>query len=161
MIRRPPRSTLFPYTTLFRSLRGELREQAAQVPVDLAGLGRRRVDARPDGPDRLVGEDDLPELRRRQTREPGAQLTLDRREGEPLAPLLRRLADADDRREPVGHGRADLEIDHRVGLADLLAPLGVAEEHPAAADLDEHRRRDLAGMGASRLVVTRLRPELG
>src|SRR2546430_5365556 len=25
MIRRPPRSTLFPYTTLFRSVRGELR----------------------------------------------------------------------------------------------------------------------------------------
>src|SRR2546422_8484710 len=30
MIRRPPRSTLFPYTTLFRSLLGEARE-AAQV----------------------------------------------------------------------------------------------------------------------------------
>src|SRR2546425_7894549 len=25
MIRRPPRSTLFPYTTLFRSMRGEVR----------------------------------------------------------------------------------------------------------------------------------------
>src|SRR5256885_16184790 len=35
MIRRPPRSTLFPYTTLFRSLRGEQmdlsRTQAAGV----------------------------------------------------------------------------------------------------------------------------------
>src|SRR5258708_29063625 len=28
MIRRPPRSTLFPYTTLFRSLRREARRQA-------------------------------------------------------------------------------------------------------------------------------------
>src|SRR5256885_16688706 len=28
MIRRPPRSTLFPYTTLFRSIRAEFRELA-------------------------------------------------------------------------------------------------------------------------------------
>src|SRR2546423_7675653 len=28
MIRRPPRSTLFPYTTLFRSRRGTIRERA-------------------------------------------------------------------------------------------------------------------------------------
>src|SRR2546429_3339301 len=32
MIRRPPRSTLFPYTTLFRSVIGETR-----IPGDLAG----------------------------------------------------------------------------------------------------------------------------
>src|SRR5256885_10584013 len=32
MIRRPPRSTLFPYTTLFRSLRG--RRAARHVDVD-------------------------------------------------------------------------------------------------------------------------------
>src|SRR2546422_4555847 len=35
MIRRPPRSTLFPYTTLFRSRRGRRR---LRVP----GVGRRR-----------------------------------------------------------------------------------------------------------------------
>src|SRR3712207_6969193 len=33
MIRRPPRSTLFPYTTLFRSL-GVLRDVAAPVRLD-------------------------------------------------------------------------------------------------------------------------------
>src|SRR5256885_10908376 len=33
MIRRPPRSTLFPYTTLFRSVRG--RETRAQLKADL------------------------------------------------------------------------------------------------------------------------------
>src|SRR5207244_8963362 len=43
MIRRPPRSTLFPYTTLFRSV-----EEIAQGPVGLpqgghAGAGRRAV----------------------------------------------------------------------------------------------------------------------
>src|SRR3712207_7145022 len=34
MIRRPPRSTLFPYTTLFRSrMRGGSREDSARMPV--------------------------------------------------------------------------------------------------------------------------------
>src|SRR3712207_7956349 len=34
MIRRPPRSTLFPYTTLFRSLARVPRREAAQLGVD-------------------------------------------------------------------------------------------------------------------------------
>src|SRR2546421_3488762 len=47
MIRRPPRSTLFPYTTLFRSIPGEhltlpslagLRRMAARLPASVAGL---------------------------------------------------------------------------------------------------------------------------
>src|SRR3712207_8996704 len=42
MIRRPPRSTLFPYTTLFRSLRGLLRDDG----VDLTWL---RSVAEPTG----------------------------------------------------------------------------------------------------------------
>src|SRR3712207_7518959 len=39
MIRRPPRSTLFPYTTLFRS---ELRQRTLELR-DLALVGRRAV----------------------------------------------------------------------------------------------------------------------
>src|SRR3712207_6982345 len=40
MIRRPPRSTLFPYTTLFRSVAGVTRERgvALEEPVDVARL---------------------------------------------------------------------------------------------------------------------------
>src|SRR3712207_7017157 len=41
MIRRPPRSTLFPYTTLFRSDRG-VGEQ--RVGDQLLGIVRRRLD---------------------------------------------------------------------------------------------------------------------
>src|SRR3712207_7280741 len=36
MIRRPPRSTLFPYTTLFRSGRRAERSQALLVPAEAA-----------------------------------------------------------------------------------------------------------------------------
>src|SRR2546426_12056981 len=42
MIRRPPRSTLFPYTTLFRSRRREiesLQERAQMAPPSVAALG--------------------------------------------------------------------------------------------------------------------------
>src|SRR2546430_11928604 len=57
MIRRPPRSTLFPYTTLFRSVRdpdrggararaGDLVENAARLlaRIDDGAFGRRLVD---------------------------------------------------------------------------------------------------------------------
>src|SRR5437667_1570382 len=57
LIRRPPRSTLFPYTTLFRSFR---RDQAGQPEVqdlDLTGVQDEevaRLDV-PMGDPRLVG----------------------------------------------------------------------------------------------------------
>src|SRR3989475_1097373 len=43
MIRRPPRSTLFPYTTLFRSARGP--ERSVLLPVPALRLLRERHDA--------------------------------------------------------------------------------------------------------------------
>src|SRR2546425_2519127 len=44
MIRRPPRSTLFPYTTLFRSLSGGLRAGPGEVCRERRGArGRRRA----------------------------------------------------------------------------------------------------------------------
>src|SRR2546426_8654562 len=41
MIRRPPRSTLFPYTTLFRSLRAAMRAARAKSPVTPHTSARR------------------------------------------------------------------------------------------------------------------------
>src|SRR5262245_64625069 len=51
MIRRPPRSTLFPYTTLFRSCvppgsRRRSRQSCAQGPAATAGPGARRATVR-------------------------------------------------------------------------------------------------------------------
>src|ERR1039458_290757 len=49
MIRRPPRSTLFPYTTLFRSL--HVPPPALGLhPGELGGADRRRVRLRGEGP---------------------------------------------------------------------------------------------------------------
>src|SRR2546426_8403041 len=47
MIRRPPRSTLFPYTTFFRSRRGGFPRPAADRVV-LGGAGRARARDRRD-----------------------------------------------------------------------------------------------------------------
>src|SRR2546425_2989092 len=49
MIRRPPRSTLFPYTTLFRSLAEDavVREAPAHDAVELGGI-ERRAPRQPD-----------------------------------------------------------------------------------------------------------------
>src|SRR5438128_9436625 len=45
MIRRPPRSTLFPYTTLFRSRgRPRRRERAADLPGELVGPQADQLD---------------------------------------------------------------------------------------------------------------------
>src|SRR5215207_5119440 len=43
MIRRPPRSTLFPYTTLFRSILGTVRSSCARSPssTSTSTTGRR------------------------------------------------------------------------------------------------------------------------
>src|SRR3712207_7059573 len=53
MIRRPPRSTLFPYTTLFRSLLGDAHLPVGPTLADLAqvgddDLGQRRLEAQVD-----------------------------------------------------------------------------------------------------------------
>src|SRR5438445_13357267 len=62
MIRRPPRSTLFPYTTLFRSLR--LGRGLGQVVVDAGLLRDGRGRARESGVDR--SEEHTSELQSRQ-----------------------------------------------------------------------------------------------
>src|SRR2546430_2866728 len=55
MIRRPPRSTLFPYTTLFRSARVGAGGGARSAAAADAGAARRQLRDRPVGVDaRLV-----------------------------------------------------------------------------------------------------------
>src|SRR5574341_2090232 len=56
MIRRPPRSTLFPYTTLFRSPRREQHRRGEEAARG-APIGRQREDGRgEDGEGQLVPE---------------------------------------------------------------------------------------------------------
>src|SRR5438445_60639 len=55
--------------------------------------------------------------------------------------------------------RAHLPVDLLVGLAELLPTLGVADEHEPAAELGQHRGRDLSGERAGRLPVAVLGAE--
>src|SRR3712207_7212490 len=71
MIRRPPRSTLFPYTTLFRSREREVAHvggsEARTPAVLLDQQARRRDFGRDAGPDRHVRlEEHTSELQSRQ-----------------------------------------------------------------------------------------------
>src|SRR2546430_10233650 len=64
MIRRPPRSTLFPYPTLFRSL-------VTSPAIELAGIGEQQPRL-PDEIERQVGEAQVL-LQRRRVSDPLAQ----------------------------------------------------------------------------------------
>src|SRR3712207_6900900 len=67
MIRRPPRSTLFPYTTLFRSEQpgvGELRGEVAAADHPHVVAGRRLHDPRVGGDDVVPHEPHVPALHR-------------------------------------------------------------------------------------------------
>src|SRR3712207_7013489 len=55
MIRRPPRSTLFPYTTLFRSIDAALR-QPAQLPDPRPPAAQREAGERHRARQRQAGE---------------------------------------------------------------------------------------------------------
>src|SRR2546422_7659579 len=68
MIRRPPRSTLFPYTTLFRSIAndlGPLQELAFHVVCRLAQRRRRHVEGEPVQPLADRSEEHTSELQSR------------------------------------------------------------------------------------------------
>src|SRR2546426_9323189 len=56
MIRRPPRSTLFPYTTLFRSLAGHDRDRPRppEVPREPTGRALEAVLEAPDEADPVL-----------------------------------------------------------------------------------------------------------
>src|SRR5687767_15638610 len=48
MIRRPPRSTLFPYTTLFRSIPDEHGEAAIEEALSFGPVGAADIEGRTD-----------------------------------------------------------------------------------------------------------------
>src|SRR3712207_7323143 len=88
MIRRPPRSTLFPYTTLFRSRAVDRGGDPVGHPVHLRD---RRPDPGHDGGDLLAGGPDLLDLRGHPLGGPaglvGEVLDLRGHDGEALAGL--------------------------------------------------------------------------
>src|SRR3712207_8850551 len=98
MIRRPPRSTLFPYTTLFRShdcvsARGDLRADAVGVGDGAQVVDAVEVESRdgitPVAAPRSRSEEHTSELQSRQYLV--CRLLLEKKQTNALAPLLSTL----------------------------------------------------------------------
>src|SRR2546430_9131339 len=62
MIRRPPRSTLFPYTTLFRSLRASRQKGHPEWRRNISKRGESRYRSASRAPDSVRSEEHTSEL---------------------------------------------------------------------------------------------------
>src|SRR5205807_1406172 len=134
-----------------------LPQPRADVRVRLGGLRRRRVPARADRPDRLVGDDEARNLIAGEPVEPNLDLTIEDGERLVALALVERLADADDRNELGAERGGDLAVHELVGLVEISAPLGMADDHVFGPRLLEHRRADFAGERALALPMQILR----
>src|SRR3712207_7541434 len=122
MIRRPPRSTLFPYTTLFRSVPGQQRSTQRRRPLDDVGVVPRAVPGAlqvgqvgerhpasveqavtPEGPGRRRSEEHTSELQSRQYLV--CRLLLEKKNSTPLYASSRSSAHMPARtlRRPLAH----------------------------------------------------------
>src|SRR3712207_5339946 len=160
MIRRPPRSTLFPYTTLFRS------DELALGTADLVQL-LDDVDRDPDRA-RLVGQragDRLPDPPRRVGRELEALAVVEllRRANQPERALL---DEVEERESLVAVVLRDGDDEPQVGLDHLLLGVEIAALDPAREvdlllggeepDLADVLQEELKGVGGHvRLEVDR------
>jgi len=137
--------------------RDPLGEALADIGVDLCHVVRGRRAARPDRPDGLVGDDEA--FGREPVRHGARDLPSDDLERPAGVALGLGLADADDRNESRGVRRFGLRPNHRVGFAVVGTALGMADDDEAAAGVPQHRRRNVAGMGALRLGMAILGAE--
>jgi hypothetical protein len=127
-------------------------EEATDQGVHLLGLLRRRHLPRANRPHGFIGDDRLLQVVRRDAGERTPHLRGHHVAGAACLPLFECLANAHDRDQPRGKRGLCLGVDDCVGLAEQRPPFGVAEDHVAAAKVEEHRRGDLAGEGTARLV---------
>src|SRR3989440_1004315 len=139
MIRRPPRSTLFPYTTLFRSLTTKLK---THLPFELTGDQRQAI--------REIADDMLAPLRMHRL------LMGDVGTGKTVVALFAMLlAVENDYQAAIMAPTELLAEQHLATLTRLLEPLALKPDlligRLAAAEKAATRERIAAG--ASRLVV--------
>ena len=116
--------------------------------MDGLGLGRRGGFARADRPHRFVGDDRAGECLGAGLLEDRGELGLDPVFGLARFALVQRLAHAQHRHQSGVLGCEELAGDHGVVLGVMLAALGMPDQAVAGADIDQHRGRHLAGVGA-------------
>lgn len=128
-------------------LRRVLLHPAADGEVHLLRLGGATRLARPDRPHGLIRQHHLRPVRHL------ARQRLQLLEDHLVRPLLlalhQRLPDGDDDAQPQRDRVRRFQRNHRVGLAQDVAPLGVARNHPPHAHVGQLVRADLAREGAA------------
>src|SRR2546422_3544151 len=152
MIRRPPRSTLFPYTTLFRSARGPRGDLPRRRRQGEVGLLRRELQRT------LLF---APRGRAPGCGAPAAERNPRRADIRSAAPGSRRVEACEIRgHRPGGHiGAREKPADHRKKLARAgrsSAPL-LCRQHDPGANVDRYRSEEHTSELQSRLhLVCRL-----
>src|SRR5256885_11781558 len=145
MIRRPPRSTLFPYTTLFRSCAAQARDQDRSrqaisrgsrtgnrnEPVDQVSPWAPRLEVSPEGEPIAARPQGRP-------RPPGQGVSVGHQECDPVAAMQKFLYKARDRGRRMGEARLPAETQdaaaaRRAGIGCYR--LSVARERPGAPAL--------------------------
>ena len=125
----------------------------------LSLLGCRVVSGGADCPDRFVRDAQAGQGIRRQAGQSLAELPIEHRFGLVGVTLVQSFADAEDHVEAGGQGNPHLLVDEGIGFAQHVPALAVSEDNVLAADIEEHRRADLAGERAFLFGIEVLRPE--
>ena len=137
----------------------QLADDGADGLADLTGLLGSGGLAGADGPDGLIGDNHMAHLLGGHAGQGGLHLVGDEIHGHAQLPLLQALAHADDGVQPRLQGGMHLLVDGEIGLIVVLAALGVADHHILDAQLLQHLRGDLTGVGAVGLIVAVLRAD--
>ncbi len=126
----------------------KLRDFSANDAVRFGGHFGRCGFAGADGPDRLIGDDDGRGGLGGDAGECTGDLGLQNLLGQAAFALGKHFADADDGDDAVLERGVELLVDDLVGLGEILAALGVADEGVRAADGHQLADGGLAGVGA-------------
>jgi len=121
------------------------------------GFGCRLACA--DGPYRFIGYDYLVAVRQFHSGKTGPDLGLKNLEGLARLPFRQGFTDAQHRDQAGKQGAGKSPVDHSVGFAEYMPPLGMADDCHGAPEILQHGRRDLTGKGALFLPVDVLGPE--
>src|SRR5256886_12564133 len=132
MIRRPPRSTLFPYTTLFRSASPVARRIAAELGVDLSSVNGT-------GPEGRVTETDVRAAAKSKSAAPAAKVPAAVKAGESARIQLSGMRKIIAQRlveslGPVPHFYLNIDID-AAPLMEAREELKSAGEGAGAAEI--------------------------
>ena len=135
------------------------RNCAANVGMSILRLLRGRDFPRADGPDGFIRDHDVLHLLGGDARKAADELRIQHTFGLCRLAFGEQLADTEDDFQPRRECRVGLLVEERIGFAEAVASLAVADNRVLATDFEEHLRRRFAGVRAFFFEVAILRAE--